>query len=322
MPLSDGRRSPYCLQIVDSGGYMDRLAGMEAFVAVADTGSFSAAGRQLGLTRAVVGKRLAALELALGVQLLNRTTRQVSLTGQGMDFLESSRAILSEFSQASQALTRQQNEPEGLIRVSAPMTFGQMHMLPVLLAFKAEFPRVLIQFNLTDRFVHLMEESYDLAIRIAEPQDSTLIYRRLAPMHRLLCAAPEYLDRMGRPQSPADVLKHKVLHYGRQRSGQKWTLCGPEGAVSLSPEFGFCANNGDVLAEAAVAGHGIVLLPSFIVGPHLREGRLERVLPEYQGSALELHALWPSNRALPNRVRMLIDFLVQSFAQRQDWVVD
>lgn len=294
---------------------------MEAFVAVADTGSFSAAGRRLGLTRAVVGKRLAALELALGVQLLNRTTRQVSLTVLGTDFLESSRTILSEFNQASRSLTRQQHEPEGLIRVSAPMTFGQIHVLPVLLEFMTQFPRVLVQFNLTDRFVHLMEESYDLVIRIAEPQDSALIYRRLAPVHRLLCASPEYLDRMGRPQRPSDILQHKVLHYGRQRSGQKWTLSGPEGLVHLEPEFGLCANNGDVLAEAAVAGHGIVLLPGFIVGPHLRAGRLERVLPEYQGTSLELHALWPSNQALPNRVRMLIDFLVQSFAQRQDWTV-
>lgn len=291
-------------------------------MAVADTGSFSAAGRRLGLTRAVVGKRLAALEQALGVQLLNRTTRQVRLTCPGMDFLASSRTILAEFSQASQALTRQQHEPEGLIRVSAPMTFGQMHVLPVLLEFMTRFPRVLVQFNLTDRFVHLMDESYDLVLRVSEPQDSALIYRRLAPVHRLLCASPTYLDRMGRPQRPTDILQHKVLHYGRQRSGQKWTLCGPEGSVTLEPEFGFCANNGEVLAEAAIAGHGIVLLPSFIVGPHLRAGALERVLPEYQGTDLELHALWPANQALPNRVRMLIDFLVESFAQRQDWVVD
>lgn len=302
---------------------MGRLTGMESFVAVAETGSFSAAARRLGLTRAVVGKRVAALEQALGVQLLNRTTRQVSITPAGMDFLVSSRNILSEFDQATQVLTRTQKRPEGVLRVSAPMSFAQRHLLPVLLEFMKRHPGVLIQLDLSDRFVHVIEENYDLVIRIAAPQDSSLVHRRLATMHRVVCASPGYLHEHGTPQVPEDILRHRVLHYGRQRSRERWELFGPDGSKDiLAPEFAFCANNGDVLAEAAVAGHGLVLLPIFIVGPCLQDGRLVRVLPRHQGPAMDLHALWPANRQLPGRVRLLIDYLVECFGQRRDWLVD
>jgi len=298
---------------------MDRLAGMESFVNVVEAGSFSTAAKRLGLTRAVVGKRIAALEQGLGAQLLNRTTRHVSVTGPGAEFYERARNIVSEFALASQELLRNQVEPEGLIKVNAPMSFGQLHLAPALFGFMARCPKIVVQLTLTDRFVDPIAEGYDLVLRIGEMEDSSLIGRRLAQIPLAMAAAPSYLLSRGSPQIPGDLATHDILHYGLQRSGTRWRIYRAGQEFSLEVPIIFCANNGDVLCSAALAGRGIVMLPTFLLAQHLQSGRLQQVLPDYEATPLDLHFLWPQNRLLPTRIRWLVDFLVERFAEEPYW---
>lgn len=298
---------------------MDRLAGMESFVAVAETGSFSAAAKRLGLSRAVVGKRVAALEKAMGAKLLNRTTRQVRITGPGAEFYERCRIIIVEFATAGHELARNQAEPEGVVKLNAPMSFGQLHVAPAVLDFMERYPKIIIHLTLTDRFVDVVAEGYDLVVRIGDLDDSSLMSRQLAPVRRVLCASPDYVRTLGMPQSPADLEGHRVLHYGWRRTGTRWDLVNSGGRTFVDVSVGYCANNGEVLAAAAVAGRGITLLPLFIVGADLQHGRLVRVLPDYEATTVGLHVLWPPNNLQPTRVRNLIDFLVERFASRPQW---
>lgn len=298
---------------------MDRLAGMECFVAVVEAGSFSAAAKRLGLSRALVGKRVAALETELGAQLLNRTTRRVSVTGPGAEFYERCRNIVDEFTVAGHELARNQVAPEGVVKLNAPMSFGRMHLAPALLDFMQKYPKIIIHMALTDRFVDLVDEGYDLAVRMGDLDDSSLISRRLAPVRRVLCASPDYIRMHGMPQTPDDLVAHRILHFGLHRTGTRWELEGPEGKTSVDISADYCVNNGEVLATAAVEGRGITLLPTFIVGADVQLGRLIRVLPSYEATTVGLHALWPPSRLQPSRVRMLIDFVVERFARKPHW---
>lgn len=298
---------------------MDRLAGMESFVAVAETGSFSAAAKRLGLSRAVVGKRVAALEKAMGAQLLNRTTRRVSITGPGAEFYERCRIIIEEFATAGHELARNQVDPEGIIKLNAPMSFGQLHLAPVLLDFMERYPKIVVHLVLTDQFVDVIAEGYDLVVRIGDLDDSSLISRQLAPVSRILCASPDYIQTSGMPQTPADLAGHRLLHYGWHRTGTRWDLLNSNGSTSVDVSVGYCVNNAEVLAAAAVAGRGITLLPTFVVGADLQIGRLVRVLPDYEATTVGLHAIWPPSRLQPTRVRRLIDFLVERFAGPPQW---
>jgi DNA-binding transcriptional LysR family regulator len=293
---------------------MDRIAGMQAFMALVEAGSFHAAARQLGLSRALVSKRVAALERELGVSLVQRTTRALSVTGPGAEFLEPCRQVLEAYEAATAGLARHQAEPRGLLRVNGPMSFGQLHLAPAVLDFAGGHPDIGIQLTLTDRFVDPIEEGFDLVVRIGAPRASSLVARRLGTVRRVLCASPGYLGAAGTPATPEDLQRHKVLHYGWQATGSRWHLLGPEGEVVLDLPRGFCANNGEVLRMAALADRGIGLLPTFIVGPALRDGRLARVLEAWEAPPIVLHALWPQSRLLPARTRAFIDFLVERFA--------
>ena len=296
---------------------MDRLSGMEAFVAVVEAGGFSAAAKKLGVSRAVVGKRVAALEKEMGAQLLHRTTRHVSTTGAGADFYERARLIVNEFAVAGQELTNNQIEPEGIVKLNAPMSFGQMHLTPIILEFMGQYPKIILQLTLSDRFVDVVAESYDLVLRIGEIEDSSLIMRRLATLRRILCASPNYLSEAGTPALPTELTSHRILHYGWNRTGTHWQLVSGDEMTRIEVIPSFCANNGEVLAAAAVAGQGIAILPDFIADPELASGRLVQVLPDFEASTVELVALWPSNRLLATRVRILIDYIVEQFAQRR-----
>lgn len=298
---------------------MDRLDGMIAFVAVAEAGSFTTAAEKLGLSRALVSKRVAALEMALGARLLNRTTRQVSLTGAGSEFLERCRGIVGAFEEAATAVQRQRLDPAGSLRVNAPMSFGILHLAPALVDFMRSYPRLQVQLALTDRFVDLIDEGFDVAVRIGRLKDSSLVVRRLAPARRILCASPAYLA--GRPPiaHPCDLLQHRCLHYGYLASGTTWQLRGPEGDHRVAIVPAFCANNGEVLMQAAIEGLGIVLLPTFLCGEAVGAGRLARVLPAYQPPEIAINAIWPSNRMLPAKVRAFVDFLVERFAGVPSW---
>ena len=292
---------------------MDRIAGMEAFVAIVDAGSFQSAARQLGVSRALLSKRLAGLERSLGVQLLHRTTRRLAVTGPGADFYERCRRILAEFRQASGELAMLHDEPRGLLKINGPMSFGQLHLAPALIDFMRGHPGIVIQLTLTDRFVDVIEEGYDVVVRIGPLRGSTLIARQLAPIRRVLCASPDYIAAVGAPERPADLLHHRLLQYGWLATGLRWHLTGPDGDTALDVPGTFCVNNGDVLKAAARAGLGVALLPTFLVGDALRRGELVRVLPEHEAQLISLHALWPAGRLMPSRLRKFVDFLVERF---------
>lgn len=299
---------------------MDRIAGMEAFVAVVEAGGFQNAAKQLGISRALVSKRLAGLERNLGVQLLHRTTRRVSMTGPGSEFYESCRRIVTEFKEAAGELTRLQQQPSGMLKLNAPMSFGQLHLAPAIIDFQRLHPNIAIQLTLTDRFVDVIDEGYDLVVRIGALRGSSLIARRLCPMRRVLCATTDYLARHGAPARPEEVGSHRLLHYGWLASGGRWQLNGPEGETFVEVKDAFCVNNGDVLKTAALAGAGIALLPTFLCAPELRSGALVRLLPEHEARLIPLHALWPASTPLPARLRAFIDFLVARFGrERPTW---
>lgn len=296
---------------------MDRLAGMEAFAAVVETGGFQSAARQLGVSRALISKRVAGLEQAMGVQLLRRTTRKLSVTGPGEDFYERCRRILAEFHEAAGELAVLQQEPSGVLKVNAPMSFGQLHLAGAIVEFMCDHPKIRMQLALTDRFVDVVEEGYDVVLRIGTMRDSSLIARRLCPIRRVLCASPEYLAAAGTPETAAAVAQHRLVQYGWPTVGQRWQLTGPEGETALEVTAAFCVNNGDVLKAAVRAGLGIALLPTFLCGDELRSGALARVLPGYEGRPIALHALWPESRLMPSRLRRFIDFLAERFGEEK-----
>ncbi len=298
---------------------MDRLDCMRAFVAAADLGGLSRAAAKLGLSRALVSKRVAELERDVGTRLFNRTTRRLSLTEPGRRFHVQCAHILGLYASAEAELRQLQDEPTGLLKVNAPMSFGTLHLADAVADFMAEHRALNIQLVLDDRFVDLLSEGFDVGIRIGALADSSLIVRRLCPSRRVLCAAPAYLAQAGAPQHPRDLAQHRCLHYGYLASGLRWRLAGPDGEHALEVPLSLCANNGEVLLRAAIAGSGIALLPTFICGPDLRAGRLARVLPDYAPPAADINAIWPGGGPLSGKVRRFVDFLVARFGDEPAW---
>lgn len=287
---------------------MDRFKQLQAFVRTAERGSQSAAGRELGITPAMVGRTLRALEDRLGVRLLHRTTTRQSLTPAGEAFHAGAAAVLDALEAAERAASERQAEPQGVLRVNAPMSFGVRHLVPALAAFGAAYPRVRVELVLNDRVVDLVDEGYDVAVRIGTLRDSTLVARRLAVCRMVLCAAPDYLRRHGAPATPDALRGHACLLYSNSPGGS-WMLGGQAVAVS-GP---LVANNGDALMQAALAGQGVILQPTFIVGDALRGGGLVLLLPEWPARDLHVHAVYPAARNLPPKVRRFVDFLAGRF---------
>ena len=298
---------------------MDLLAGMAVFARVVDSGGISAAARDLRLSKSAVSKQLAALEDRLGARLLHRTTRRMSLTEAGTGFLEHCRRVVAEAEAAENAVGALQAEPRGVLRVNAPMTFGTMHLAVAIPDFMAQFPQVAVDLSLNDRMVDLVEEGFDVAVRIARLADSSLVARKLAPARRVMVAAPSYLDRRGRPRILADLTEHDVLSYSYVSASEEWRFVGPSGEESVRVEGHLRANNGEILLAACLAGTGIAALPTFISGPCLRAGSLVRVLPDYESAAFGIHAVWPANRHLSAKVRSFVDFLAQRFGPVPYW---
>ena len=298
---------------------MDRMDCMRAFVATADLGGFSRAAAKLGVARALVSKRVAALEAEMGTRLFARTTRRLSLTEPGRRFHVQCANILGLYASAEAELRQLQDEPTGLLKVNAPMSFGTLHLADAVAEFMALHPALNVQLVLDDRFVDLLSEGFDVGIRIGALADSSLIVRRLCPSRRVLCAAPGYLDAAGIPAHPRDLANHRCLHYGYLASGLRWRLSGPDGEHTLEVPLSLCANNGEALLRAAIAGRGIVLLPTFICGADLRAGRLVRVLPDYAPPPADINAIWPGGGPLPSKVRRFVDFLVERFGDAPAW---
>jgi DNA-binding transcriptional LysR family regulator len=293
---------------------MDKLEQMRAFTQVVVSGGFAAAARQMGMSRSSVNKLVIALENSLGVQLLQRSTRVVSPTETGLAFYDRCVEILSSVEEAERSIVQLHTEPRGRLRVNAPMTFGTMYLAPAIADFLAQYPDLQIQLTLNDRFVDPIEEGFDLTIRIAEPQPiSSLLVQPLTSTKRVLCAAPSYLKVCGIPTHPNELRSHSCLHYGQIAMENRWVLTGADGNYTVMVRGALCSNNGEVLRDGAIRGLGIVLLPRFIVESALQKGTLQIVLPNYHPSELAIEVLYPVNRHLSPKIRLLIDFLRERF---------
>jgi DNA-binding transcriptional LysR family regulator len=298
---------------------MDRLRSMQIFVEVARSAGFSAAAERIGLSRAQVSKSVMQLERHLGTRLFNRTTRRISLTDVGKAYLERCIDILQDIDETEAIAAAQTREPRGRLTVSAPTSFGILHLQQALPAYLRQYPQVQVALNLADRFIDVVDEGFDLVIRIAELEDSTLIARRLAPCQRVLCAAPAYLEQHGTPRVPQDLALHRCLVYSNELKADSWRLQGPGGIESVRVNGPVCADNGDILRASAVAGLGVTLLPTFIVGADLRAGRLRQVLADYCPPTISIYAVYPSRRYLSARVRSFVDFLAAYFGEQPEW---
>lgn len=298
---------------------MDRLQSMEAFVKVVERGSFAGAADALGLSRAMVSKHVAALEDRLGVRLLHRTTRRLNLTEVGRAYFDRAREIIHQLAEAEEAASALQSTPRGTLRLNCSTGFGVRHLAPALAAFQAQYPDLQVDLTLSDRLVDLVEDGFDLVIRIGRLQDSSLIARRLAPSRMLICAAPAYLAARGEPTHPDELAGHNFLRYAYM-SVSELPLTGPGGETA---SFGFAGNlvcnNGDALLAAALTGQGMVVLPTFYVGPHLAEGALRKVLPQWTLPELTIYAVYPVNRHLAAKVRLFVDFLADRFRGDPPW---
>ena len=298
---------------------MDRLHGMAVFVRVAELGSFSAAARQLGLSKSAASKHVTALEERLGVRLLHRTTRRLALTEVGSVYRDYCARIVQEIEEAELTATRHAVEPRGRLKINAPMTFGFLHLGPVLPEFLARYPRIEIELTLNDRFVDLLEEGYDVAVRIGWLADSSLVARRFATARFVCAASPAYLATAGAPREPGDLARHNCLSYSYRRQPDDWHFSRGGERLTARVRGNLQANNGDVLRAAACAGLGIVYLPDFILGEDLVRGRLCRLFADWEAPDIPIHAVFPPQRHAFARLRVFVDFLVERLGRRDGW---
>ena len=296
---------------------MNNLGDLEIFARVVSAGSMSAAGRELGLSPAVVSKRLRRLEDRLGTRLLQRTTRQISLTEAGQGFYERVVAILAGIEEAEAFVSRRSTLARGVLKVSAPTSFGRMHIAPHIEAFMKANPDLGINLVLRDEFVDIVGDGYDLAIRIAELSDSSLVAKKLAPVRRILCASPDYISRHGEPKSLEDLANHVCLP---PHNNDTWKLEGPDGPVNWRPQGPLSTNSSEVVREAVIAGVGIALRSTWEIGAELSSGKLQQVLPAYESSKnVAIYAVYASRRFLPAKVRVFIDYLSDLFGPSPSW---
>lgn len=292
---------------------MDRFEEMRAFAAVVDAGSFVRAADALDLSKTAVSRLVGDLEARLGVRLLHRTTRKLSLTGEGEVFCARCKELLADVEEAEAEVTARADQAAGLVRVNVPVSFGLLQLAPLWPAFMARHPQVSLDVTLADRIVDLVEEGFDLAVRIARLPASTLVSRRLTSTRLVLCASPEYLRREGSPAHPTEIARRVVFAYTLLATGEQWSFEGPDGAVTVKITPRLRSNSGDTCAAAALQHQGLVLQPSFLIGEYLRSGALVEVLPQYRSMELGVYAVYASRKHTPPKVRVLIDFLVEAF---------
>jgi DNA-binding transcriptional LysR family regulator len=296
---------------------MDKFQEMKAFVAVVDAGSFVLAADTLGMSKPTVSRLLADLERRLAVRLLQRTTRKLSLTEAGRNFYARCKSLLGDVELAEAEVSSTSVVVKGQIRVNVPVSFGLQELAPLWPVFMRAFPDVALDITLADRMVDLVEEGYDLAVRIAALPNSTLVSRKLAATRLVLCAAPGYLRRHGTPQHPSDLTAHAVLSYSLLATGDQWEFDGADGKTRVLVKPVLRTNSGDTCIAAARENQGIVLQPSFMVSQYVRAGALVELLPEYRSREFGIYAVYPSRQHVSSKVRALIDFLsVQLAAAR------
>jgi DNA-binding transcriptional LysR family regulator len=298
---------------------MDRLTAIAVFTRVVDSGSFSAAADHFNLSKSTASKLVIALEQRLGTRLLQRTTRRLSVTEAGAAYYESCVRLLHDADEAERAITQLAAVPQWTLRLNVPMSFGQLHVVPALGEFLRRYPQIRVDMVLDDRLVDLLAGGFDVGIRIARMTDSSVVSRRLAVNRVVVCASPAYLAANGIPRAPRELVGHACLNYSYLSSHTTWRFVGPRGRESVTVRGPFQANNGDALKAAALAGLGLVQLPTFIAGPELAAGTLQSVLEEYEDRSLGVWALYPSSRRPEPKVRVLVDFLAERFGPQPYW---
>jgi DNA-binding transcriptional LysR family regulator len=294
---------------------MDRLAAMRAYVQVVEAGSFVRAAEKLGASTSSTSRLIADLEAHLGARLLNRTTRKLSLTETGQAYYERCVQLLADIEEAEAAAGAAAAVPTGRLKLTCPYNLLAQPIGPALAEFNRRHPKVSFDVTVADRVIDLVDEGFDLAVRIGAPGGEQLVARRLGSTQLVACAAPTYLERNGTPRTPADIAAHRVLTYAYVSSPFQWRLVDGGGQTHDVRVAGpLHANSGELLVAAAVAGMGIAFEPDFVVGPHLARGELQRLLPEYSGPKLDVWAVYPSRRHLSAKVRAFIDYLAEVFA--------
>jgi DNA-binding transcriptional LysR family regulator len=292
---------------------MDKLQEMASFVAVVDAGSFVRAAEATDLSKAAISRHVADLEQRLGVRLLHRTTRRLSLTVEGLAFHGRCKELLASVDEAEDEITAHLAQPSGTIRVNAPLTFGVLHLAPLWGRFAQLYPKVSLDVTLGDRAVDMVDEGYDVVVRISSKTGSMLVSRRLAATRMVLCATPTYLQEHGTPLHPRDLASHHTVAYTYWSTGDEWEFAGPEGPVRVTVNARIHTNNGDTCRLAALEHQGIILQPTFLVGEDLRVGTLVELMPQYRSVELGVYAVYPTRKFLPLKVRRLVDFLVEQF---------
>jgi DNA-binding transcriptional LysR family regulator len=299
---------------------MDRLTALQVFTQVVESGSFAKAAERLGLSTSAASRQVAELEAHLQTRLLNRTTRRVSLTESGRAFHERAVQLLADLEEAEQEASRAAVVPRGVIKLTASVNFGVRHLAPVIADFLAQHREVRFDVSLSDRIIDLVEEGFDLAIRIGSAGPHNVVARKLGETHVVLCAAPAYLAARGTPRAPEDLAGHNCFTYEYVSPRDLWTFRDPAGGERKVRVSGTLhANHGDFLAEAAVRGLGIVMEPAFVVGPEVRAGRLQPLLQDYMPPPVPIYAVYPSRKHLSAKVRLFVDFIAARFSESQDW---
>jgi DNA-binding transcriptional LysR family regulator len=298
---------------------MDPLDGIAAFARVVDSGSFSAAARRLNISKSAISAHVQRLEERLGIRLLNRTTRRLSLTEAGAAYYRHCARILVEAEAAEQAASALQREPRGTLRISAPDSFGWMHVAPAVPAFLKRYPDISIDIKLSPAYANLVDEGLDLAIRIGVLEDSALVVRKLALSRLVLCAAPAYIEERGTPRTPDDLAGHNCLCTDLLPWGDEWRLAGKGGEVRVPVGGSVRSNNAEMLRVAALDGIGIAALPTWVVAEQLRGGTLRRVLTAWEPPVSTIYAVYPGNRLMSMKVRAFVDHLARRFGRTPYW---
>lgn len=299
---------------------MDRLTSLGVFVAAVDEGSLAAAARRFGLSAAMAGKHVSAIEAELNARLLHRTTRRLRLTDIGQTYYERSKQILEAFDEAGREASDAQGTARGVLRVAAPVTFGAMHMGEVVARYMDDHPQVNVEVLLADRYVNLIDEGVDVAIRIGRLEDPGLVTRRLAPCRMVVCASPAYLKRHGTPRKPDDLMRAQRLAFSEAVSAGDWTLHDRKNrAYVIDGPCRMTSNNTQMLLAAAIAGAGIVYGPTFVFGAHIRRRELVALLPAYTTAELTIQAVYPSARGIPLKVRRFVDYLAKTLGDEPPW---
>jgi DNA-binding transcriptional LysR family regulator len=300
---------------------MQDLNDMVIFARVVQAKSFSEAARRMGTSKSRVSKAITKLERSLHAQLLNRSTRGLSVTELGAAFYEHCSRIIEEAELAAQLVAQLHSEPRGVLKVTTSVAFGTLHVAPALPEFLARYPDVRIDMTVTDRFVDLVEEGYDIAIRIVREPPLNFIARELAPVRRVVCATPEYFARTGVPTTPDDLTRHNCLHYTHFSAQGEWHFTGPNGDISVPLAGDLRINDDEALSQAVLGGLGVALLPTFIIGDQIRSGRLQAVLSDYVPLERRIYAIYLQSIRLPAKVRAFVDFLLARFGPQPYWDV-